>query len=89
MVAGSDLQNLSFHIAYFPFSYREEVRMSHLLLNLADTLVYLLKDLFKSPLSSLLTVTLRHHRPFSQVSLIYATQLCFFKNVYGTGTLKR
>ena len=61
--------------------------MSQLFLKLADTLYF--KELFRYPLSGLLTVTLEHQMPFAQyLCLFFVSSVFFFLNVYRTGTLK-
>lgn len=62
--------------------------MSQLFLKLADTLYF--EELFRSPLSGLLTVTLGHQMPFAQYLCLFFVFSVFFlfSDVFATGTLK-
>ena len=50
--------------------------MSQLFLKLADTLYF--KELFRYPLSGLLTVTLEHQMPFAQYLCLFFVSSVFF-----------
>lgn len=63
--------------------------MSQLFLKLADTLYF--EELFRSPLSGLLTVTLGHQMPFAQylcLFFVFSVFFFLFSDVFATGTLK-